>query len=180
MLAPPSAPSRHGFIMRVIEEKEFTPALTFTSKNRRDGKNNLKLVRGFTLLEILVVIAIIGILSAVVIGLLNSAKAKGANSAIKADLHGLISQSNLIYDNANPNSYAEVCNDKKVVNAIKDALNAGKDTGTVATRCNSIDTEWAADALLRAPEGTNVYWCVDSAGGAKGEANELAGATVCA
>ena len=153
--APPPAPSRHGFIMRAIEKK------------------------GFTLLEILVVIAIIGILSAVVIGLLNSAKAKGANSAIKADLHGLISQSNLIYDNANPNSYAEVCNDKKVINAIKDALNAGKDTGTVATRCNSIDSEWAADALLRAPEGASVYWCVDSVGGAKGEANELAGATVC-
>ena len=138
---------------------------------------------GFTLIELLVVIAIIGILSAVVLASLNTARAKGANAAIKSDLHGISSQSNIIYDDASPNSYAGVCADPKVIAAMTHAMTVGGDiAGTVATRCNNIDSEWATNALLKVPEnaGADVYWCVDNGGSAKGEANELAGATACA
>ena len=136
--------------------------------------------RGFTLIELLVVIAIIGILSAVVLASLNTARAKGANAAIKSDLHGISSQSNIIYDDANPNSYAGVCANQKVIDAITHSLTVGGDSGTVAERCNSVDAGWAVNILLKAAEGANISWCVDNSGEAKGEPAELAGATACA
>ena len=137
-----------------------------------------KLVWGFTLIELLVVIAIIGILAQVVISSINGAKAKAANASIKSDLQGIRSQASIIYDNFQ--GYLTVCTDRKVTEAITDAINAGKDiSGTIANRCNSDNDAWAVNILLKAPEGLNNYWCVDSTGSARGEANELNGATVC-
>lgn len=135
--------------------------------------------KGFTLIELLVVIAIIGILSSVVLASLNSARAKGANTAIKTDLHGLRSQSEIFYDN-NGQSYLAVCDDPNFVSAINNALLVGGDTGSVATRCNASAEAWAVNILLKTPEDTSNYWCVDSTGKAKGETDELSGATVCA
>ncbi len=64
----------------------------------------MNLKKGFTLIELLVVIAIIGILSSVVLASLNSARAKGGDAAIKANLNGIRAQAELYYDNVG--SYA--------------------------------------------------------------------------
>ena len=133
---------------------------------------------GFTLIELLVVIAIIGILSSIVLASLNSARDKGANAAVKADLNGIRSQAEIVYDNGGQ-TYATVCDNANVIAAVTGAITVGGDTGTVATRCNDSASAWAANALLKTPEGTSNYWCVDSAGRGKGEAAELGGATVC-
>lgn len=61
-------------------------------------------VRGFTLIELLVVIAIIGILSSVVLASLNTARNKGADTAVKSNLAGARAQAELFYD-ANGNNY---------------------------------------------------------------------------
>src|SRR5574343_642559 len=63
--------------------------------------------KGFTLIELLVVIAIIGILSSVVLASLNTARAKGADAAIKADIAGIRSAAEIFYDN-NTSSYGPV------------------------------------------------------------------------
>jgi prepilin-type N-terminal cleavage/methylation domain-containing protein len=55
--------------------------------------------KGFTLIELLVVIAIIGILSSVVLASLNTARAKGADAAIKGNLASIRAQAELQYDN---------------------------------------------------------------------------------
>ncbi len=65
-------------------------------------KMNLK--KGFTLIELLVVVAIIGILASVVLSSLNTARAKGADAAIKANLANARAQAELFYD-ANGSSY---------------------------------------------------------------------------
>ncbi len=134
--------------------------------------------KGFTLIELLVVIAIIGILSAVVLASLNTARAKGANAAVKSNLQGMRSQAEIIYDNNK--DYDAVCDDANIIAALNAAFLAGGDTGDVATRCNDSVDSWAINALLKSPEGANTYWCTDQTGIAKGEPAELAGATSCA
>ena len=135
-------------------------------------------MKGFTLIELLVVIAIIGILSSVVLASLNTARNKGADTAVKSNLAGARAQAELFYD-TNSNSYAGVCgttavNGVKTINA--SVLAAGQATGvnavnstytvagsaTTAT-CHDSATEWAAEAPLKA-SGTNAMFCVDSTG----------------
>jgi len=53
--------------------------------------------KGFTLIELLVVIAIIGILAAVVLASLSSARAKGNDAAVKANLDSMKKQMELYY-----------------------------------------------------------------------------------
>jgi prepilin-type N-terminal cleavage/methylation domain-containing protein len=139
----------------------------------RNNKN-----KGFTLIELLVVIAIIGILSAVVLASLNSARDKGADTAIKANLANLRSQAAIYYDN-NADSYDDGVNavcDVDVVGGPKsltEGINAAKVAGgilTATTRdaigsagtatCNDTATGWVAQVPLK----TAGFYCVDSTG----------------
>src|SRR5664279_825429 len=67
-------------------------------------KMNLK--KGFTLIEILVVVAIIGILASVVLASLNSARSKGRDARRVSDIHQINNALALYYDDhqAYPNS----------------------------------------------------------------------------
>jgi prepilin-type N-terminal cleavage/methylation domain-containing protein len=58
-------------------------------------KMNLK--KGFTLIELLVVVAIIGILASVVLASLNSARSKGKDAAVFAQLANMRGQAELYY-----------------------------------------------------------------------------------
>lgn len=133
----------------------------------------MKNSRGFTLIELLVVIAIIGILSSVVLASLNSARSKGGDTAVKSNLTNMRSQAELVYDQANPNSYANVCSDPNIVAAISSAKNAAgisnatnnaiATAGSASTvTCHATSAGWAIEAPLK----TAGYWCVDSTGAA--------------
>jgi len=148
-------------------------------------KMNFK--RGFTLIELLVVVAIIGVLSSVVLASLNSARTKGADAAVKANLAGARAQAEIFYDGAGANTYTGVCvaaagtiNSavlaaiQVIVPAATAVANVLPNAATTATTasCNNDATTWAAQSPLK----TGGYWCVDSAGASKYEGTAL-GAT---
>ncbi len=141
----------------------------------------MKKNKGFTLIELFVVIAIIGILASVVLASLNTARDKGANASVKSNLNNMRAQAELVYDNASPNSYATVCSDANVTKALEAArVSSGALTTTVAfataetatsVACQSQSTSWVIQAPLK---GTGAgYWCVDSSGKSQAEAAVL-------
>lgn len=126
--------------------------------------------RGFTLLELLVVIAIIGVLSSIVLASLNSARDKGNDVGVKANLATVVSQSALYYEQ-NTNSYGDdntgggssctaadtLFEDTTIASAV---AKADADNGTRPVRCTSTGTTF----LVAAQMTNGNYWCVDSTG----------------
>lgn len=145
--------------------------------------------KGFTLIELLVVVAIIGILASVVLASLNTARAKGANAAIKANLANTRAQAAIFYDTAN--NYTGICTtDANITAALAAAATAlGGTTSTTLADAGSATTvncheaadgsAWAISSGLKSVEGANTMWCVDSAGASKGVTALAASAVVC-
>lgn len=130
-------------------------------------QKRLNTKRGFTLIELLVVIAIIGILSSVVLASLNTARSKGNDAAIKANLVNIRAQAELFYDDTG--SYGvqtSSCasgmfrDDQNINNAILAAEKASGG-GNEAT-CISSSIAWAISVPLRSD--SQIHWCVDSTG----------------
>lgn len=120
--------------------------------------------KGFTLIELLVVVAIIGVLSSVVLASLSSARSKGNDSAIKANLSNIRAQAEILRDDNG--DYHEVCGtsgatqDSTVAAAIAEA-NTRNGSGSVT--CNSAASGWAVASDL---DGDGAF-CVDADGAAR-------------
>ena len=149
----------------------------------------MKKNKGFTLIELLVVIAIIGILSSVVLASLNTARNKGNDAAVKANLHNLRAQAAIYYDDSNGN-YSTVtiatlptpsnCSTASsffangtVTNAVTSVTNAGgAPTCILGGTSGAKADKWAISAPLKGAGGS---WCVDSNGSSKAGTAQAAG-----
>lgn len=152
--------------------------------------------RGFTLIELLVVIAIIGILSAVVLASLNSARSKGSDAGVKANLHTVETQAN-IFLNDNNSSYGvyddgaggpaacpapgtvasptTIFHDPTVEGAIAAAL---KDSVGGTATCFSDETHYSVAVSRPLGDGftpPSSYWCVDNTQHCGVNSNALSG-----
>jgi prepilin-type N-terminal cleavage/methylation domain-containing protein len=137
-------------------------------KTKKKTKKRKK--RGFTLMELLVVVAIIGILAAIVLVSLNSARNKGKNAAIKAQMAQLRSAAELF--NEDNGDFTGWCADAEEGRISQGAIDAG---GT-GYDCDETDSAWAAEITLVGTGAGN--WCTDSTGASKA-ADKAADATVC-
>ncbi|OHA54512.1 MAG: hypothetical protein A2Z62_00525 [Candidatus Terrybacteria bacterium RIFCSPLOWO2_02_42_20] len=151
--------------------------------NSRNSKVMPNGRQGFTLIELLVVIAIIGMLSSVVLVSLNSARGKGADVAIKANLSGVRTQAEIVYDNkgcytntaacaaaafapaACPNSgVASVFGESVIALGINNAKNLSANN---LAACSSAAGGTAYAVVVQLKTNPLAAWCVDSNSAAK-------------
>jgi prepilin-type N-terminal cleavage/methylation domain-containing protein len=129
-------------------------------------------LKGFTMLELLIVIAIIGILVAIAMSALTQSKSKGADGGVKQNLMNARSQAEYYYNGAATStySYSGVCTDAKN-GVMKHIVAAGQATNatyvvgntqnvTISQAvCHESALGWAAAVPLKSVSGA---YCVDN------------------
>lgn len=114
----------------------------------------------FIIIIIFVGIAIIGILASVVLASLNTARQKGADASVKANMASLRVEG-VLYEDGNK-SYTGFCDDLRAVNSLKLASKSASLSQSESNYiCNDSSSSWAASVPLRG----GGYWCVDSSEG---------------
>jgi len=124
-----------------------------------------------------VVIAIIGMLSSVILGALNSTRAKAANAAVKSNMTNMRSQIALLFDNG---PYTNICTNPTITAFRTAAATAGGGTNVCNVGGGTTPTSFVISIQLKVQEGAYNYWCVDSTGFMGGHNAVISGtATAC-
>ena len=119
--------------------------------------------KGFTIIELLVVITIISVLASVILPRLGTVREKGADALLKTNVSSVSSQAAIVRED--DGDYAAVCTDAAVINALEVA--SEKTTGATTNYvCYDEASGWAASVplaeenLFDASSGVD-YWCIE-------------------
>lgn len=130
--------------------------------------NKQNKVLGFTILELLVVVAIIAILAAISMAAISSSQNKSKNSKIKSQIANLRRVTEVYYA-SNSNTYgssASNCTSGMFADTASDVAKfvttANYPSGTTLS-CRASSTAWAVSSTLFG----GGYWCTDSTGANK-------------
>ena len=126
--------------------------------------------KGFTLVELIVVIAIIGILASITLVSLTSSQDTAADAKVKTELGQLRSTALLSFTN-NSNVYTNVCQETAVETILGDTF-AETGSGNVIgegvvpalvndSYCYDTASSWI---IAKELSSGNIWWCIDSTG----------------
>jgi uncharacterized RDD family membrane protein YckC/type II secretory pathway pseudopilin PulG len=153
-----------GYIMSAFTKKKqaFHDKIAHTVVVYKDptNKNYAGLIIGIILAAFLPVLAVFGILSSITLASLNSARDKGADTAIKMNLSGIKVQAELYYMNNNK-SYIGVCNALASKYGLTDYINNIIKENVTPT-CIVSEKSYAVSSPLKSNPSQN--YCVDSSG----------------
>lgn len=128
----------------------------------------MKFALGFTLVELLIVIAIIGVLVSVVLGSLRDARDDGLDSKVKSEMVSLAKKASVVESQSF--SYDAVCGSNSVTQSpgIVDIITSVELFSVGSVVCNSDTAQFAASVPLNSS-----FWCVDNIGASKETLRDL-------
>lgn len=117
--------------------------------------------KGFTIIELIVVIAIIAVLASIVMVNVTSYINKGKDASIQGNLASIMTNAATAIDGGT--AMDAICDNTTITAALAaaDAAYDGNSTAGQVTDCNDSTTAWAACGQLKV---TDAYFCVDSTG----------------
>lgn len=135
--------------------------------------------KGFTIIELIVVIAIIAILAAIVLVNVTQYINKGRDAAIKGNMATLLTNAAVYFDD-NPSNYGDdyiASSDFATVETTVESNNIG---GTITSAGSATTQDWCASSPEKVD--STIKYCVDNTGAKKESATAVCSATtfVCA
>lgn len=114
---------------------------------------------GFTIIELLTVIAIIGVLAAIVLSSLNDARESAITAKVQTEMDSLSKRATI--ENNASFTYDTVCgsNGYATSSTIVDLIASIETLASSTVMCNSSPNAYAASVAI-----DTAYWCVDSTG----------------
>ena len=117
--------------------------------------------KGFTIIELIVVIAIIAVLAAIVLVNVTQYINKGKDAAIKGNMANLVTISAAWYDDPTHNKYGGLTIDPTYSSGIA-SIDSANGPGAVTDEISADNSAWCVESLLN--DTTVANWCVDSTG----------------